>query len=244
MVGEQNHESLLGGLYRRLYDWLCGKHPRLRPWHFQWLDTAYLLRRLGGYLPTLSGRVLDVGCGDMPYRHFFRQTTGYTGIDVVAGGADIVVAPESVWPLANDSFDIVFATQVVEHVENLPHTLGEMLRVCKPGGRIVLSFPFLYNEHGGPFDFQRFTVHGAARLMPCEVEFIETQGGYGSTMVIVTLNWINDMFNLNIVTRLCKAILLPVWAPLCLIMNGLGLLLDCLDRTGKYYNNVFVVFRR
>ena len=136
----------------------------------------------------------------------------------------------------------MFATQVVEHVEDLPHTLREIARVCKSGGVIVLSFPFLYNEYGTPHDFQRFTSHGAARLLPLEVKVLERQGGFGSTVVILTLNWLNDMLNINKFTRLIKALLLPLWVPFSLLMNVFGLLLDQVDTSQKFYNNVFVIF--
>ncbi|MDR7921525.1 class I SAM-dependent methyltransferase [Thermosynechococcus sp. HY213] len=241
---ENNQESRLGRLYRQTYEALCGKHPHLRPWHFQWLDTVYLVRTLKLRLPQLTGRVLDVGCGDKPYRPLFAQATEYVGIDVAGREADYIVAPDAVFPFDDASFDVVLATQVVEHVENLPHTLGEISRVCKPGGMIVLSFPFLYNEHGSPYDFQRFTKHGAARLLPYEVHTLECQGGFGSTVVILTLNWLENSFNANKLTRLLKALTLPLWIPFCLVMNGLGLLLDQIDWTEKFYNNVFVMFRK
>jgi SAM-dependent methyltransferase len=241
---DDNQESRLGRIYRITYEAICGRHPNLRPWHFQWLDTLYLARTLAKRLPQLGGRVLDVGCGDKPYRPLFAQATSYVGIDVGGRGADIVVAPDAVWPLDDASFDVVFATQVVEHVQSLPHTLSEIARVCRLRGVIVLSFPFLYNEHGTPYDFQRFTTHGAARLLPYEVEILEAQGGFGSTVVILTLNWLENSFNINKFTRLVKALMLPLWIPFSLAMNLLGLLLDVVDGTNKFYNNVFVVFRK
>lgn len=85
---ENNQESRLGSLYRQLYEALCGKHPRLLPWHFQWLDTLYLARTLKARLPQLAGRVLDVGCGDKPYRALFSQATDYVGI----GGGRLFIA--------------------------------------------------------------------------------------------------------------------------------------------------------
>lgn len=240
---QNNQESRLGLLYRRVYDWLCGKHPHLRPWHFQWLGTIYLRRTLKTTLPHFVGRVLDVGCGQKPYRVLFTQATEYIGIDVAAG-ADYVVSPHAKFPFEDEAFDVVFATQVVEHVENLPHTLGEMSRVCKSGGVIVLSFPFLYNEHGAPYDFQRFTIYGAGRLFPYEILMVDRQGGFGSTIIILLLNWIEGTLNLSRLTRIFKGLMLPLWMPFCLVMNVLGLLLDRIDRTGSFYNNVFVVFRK
>ncbi|ATS17715.1 hypothetical protein BRW62_01970 [Parathermosynechococcus lividus PCC 6715] len=203
------------------------------------------MRALRDQLPNLKGRVLDVGCGEKPYRPLFSQATDYVGIDVVeVEGADITVVPSGIWPLDDASFDVVFATQVVEHVQYLSHTLSEISRVCKPGGLIVLSFPFLYNEHGAPSDFQRFTIHGAAQLLPYEIEMLERQGGFGSTLVILSLNWLNDMLNTNKLTRFVKVLVFPLWVPFCLAMNLFGLLLDAIDATKNYYNNVLVIFRK
>lgn len=106
--------------------------------------------------------MLDTGCGDKPYRELFSKATEYLGIDV-AEGVDFVVAPGAAFLFEDEALDVVFATKVVEHVENLPHALDEIDRVCRPCGVIVLSFPFLYDEHGTPYDFQRFTSHCAAR---------------------------------------------------------------------------------
>lgn len=38
-------ESRLARAYRKVYETLCGRHPRLRPWHFQYLD-ALVSQRL------------------------------------------------------------------------------------------------------------------------------------------------------------------------------------------------------
>jgi hypothetical protein len=54
-------------IYRATYDTLCGRHPWERHWHFQWLAATDLRRELRRTLPKLSGRVLDVGCGQKPY---------------------------------------------------------------------------------------------------------------------------------------------------------------------------------
>jgi SAM-dependent methyltransferase len=218
----------------------------LRPWHFQWLAVHYLYRGLRRVLPGLGGRVVDVGCGAQPYRDWFGEVTEYVGLDVVPGPAvDLVVAPGEGWPLTDGHFDILLSSQVLEHVEHLERTLSEMDRVLKPGGVAILSFPFLFNEHGAPHDYRRFTAHQAARLLPgYRVLTLERQGGVGSTSAILFLNWVDDSLNRHFATRLLKAPLLPLWILLSGLANLSGWLGDHLDRTGGFYSNVLLVARK
>ncbi|NLC30387.1 MAG: class I SAM-dependent methyltransferase, partial [Chloroflexi bacterium] len=51
-------------------------------------------------------------------------------------------------PLPSDSFDLVFSHEVLEHVQDDQKAIWEMVRVLKPGGRIVLFCP----NRGYPFE--------------------------------------------------------------------------------------------
>ena len=123
------------------------------------------LQRGGG-----GGRCLDVGCGDRPYEDLFAPRQ-YVGVDVKHSGRPVSMKQPDrfydgkVLPYANDSFDLVMSTQVLEHVPDPLALLIEMARVCKPGGEIVVSLPFVYQEHEEPFDFLRFTSFGIAELL-------------------------------------------------------------------------------
>lgn len=48
-------------------------------------------------------------------------------------------------PYADDSFELVTCTEVVEHPENYRHLLREAYRVTKPGGRVIFSTPNVLN---------------------------------------------------------------------------------------------------
>ena len=235
--------STLGRLYRRIYDAVCGRSPYERPWHFQWLSTLYLHRRLSVLLAGYGGRVLDVGCGDKPYRSWFGAVSEYVGIDVTEGPAvDFVVTQGEPWPLQDGYYDIVLSTQVIEHVDDLEFALAQIARVLKPGGLIVLSFPFLYNVHGAPYDYRRFTHFGAGKLLPgYQTVHLETQGGIGSTVVILLLNWIDSALSGSTARRIFKGLLLPFFIALSLLLNLLGLALDAVDRTASFYSNVLLV---
>lgn len=239
-------ESQLGRAYRRIYEILCGKHPNLRLWHFQFLDAFYLYRSLRRHLSELGGRVLDVGCGEQPYRNWLGRVDEYIGIDIAPGPrVDHVIDKNSVWPIPDQSIDLVLCTQVLEHVDDLNHTLNEIRRVLRTGGKAVISVPFIYNEHGAPGDFRRFSAYGAEALFPdWTALLIDRQGGIGSTLMILLLNWIESLLNKRFVTRLLKAILLPIWIMVSFLCNVFGLLLDILDGTSAFYNNVLVIFEK
>ena len=73
-----------------------------------------------------------------------------------------------------------------------------MSRVLKRGGVAILTFPFLYNEHGAPWDYRRFTGYQAAKLFPdAEVLYLDKQGSIGSTMVILFLHWVEASMGLH-----------------------------------------------
>ncbi len=117
-----------------------------------------------------GGQFLDVSCGDRPYEGLFAPGQ-YVGVDVEDSGRPLSMKQPDrfyggkVLPYATDSFDLVMSTQVLEHVPDPLALLAEMARVCKPGGEIVVSLPFAYQEHEEPFDFFRFTSFGIAELL-------------------------------------------------------------------------------
>ncbi len=232
-------------VYRRVYEACCGRHPDLRPWHFQWLATRFVYRRFQEILPTLRGRILDVGCGAKPYRACFTGATEYTGLDITASPAvDVVVEPDERWPLPDEHFDVLLSSQVLQFVPDLDLTLGEMNRVLKRGGTMVLTFPFIYNEHRAPLDLRRFTAYGAATMLSGYDLRIERQGGIGSTLSILALNWIELRLNRSRPARIIKGVVLPLWVILSLAVNLAGLLADQIDSTGAFYSNVLVIARK
>lgn len=241
-------ESALARLYHKIYDALCGRHPRQRPWHFQWLAIKDLHRALRRVLPDVSGRVLDVGCGQQPYRAWMPSGLDYVGLDVegTASRADIRIRSGMPWPLADASFDTVLCTQVLEHVADLDHVMGEIARVLKPGGALIVSVPFAYNQHDWPHDYRRLSVPGTQALLDRDFIILELAGlgGVGSTAGILLLNWVDLALSGTLPKRLVKGLALPLWIVLSGMINLAGWMLDTVDRTGAFYGNVFAVARR
>jgi SAM-dependent methyltransferase len=240
--------SLSGELYLHLYSQLCGRPPLPHPWHFQWLAMRYLTLDLKEVLPSLYGRVLDVGCGDKPYAAWLDGTkvTEHIGIDVFPGPkVDIVITPGMSWPLTTASFDAILCTQVLEHVKDLEHVLSEIHRVLKPGGTLLASIPFAYNVHMDD-DYRRLSLNGARCLLEKEYEIqaLKAQGGIGSTLAVFWLNWLNRATTDHTITRFAKAFLLPAWILISLVTNTAAVFLDRIDSTNSFYGNTFVIARK
>jgi SAM-dependent methyltransferase len=141
---------------------------RRTPLHPQWLlDSRQSVERWAS--PHLTGLILDIGCGDRWLEPLVAGRGHYIGLDSLATGAALYGARPSLFgdaatlPLADASLDCVVLLEVLEHLEHPRRALGEIARVLKPGGRLLLSMPFLYPIHDAPHDFQRYTTHGLAR---------------------------------------------------------------------------------
>ncbi len=233
-------------VYTALYDGICGKHPGVHPWHFQWLALRELNRDVRAVLPTLEGRVLDLGCGQQPYRNHLSAAEAYVGCDIAdAPGVDVVISPGERLPFEDGAFDAVFSSQVFEHIADLGFTIGEIRRVLKAGGALVVSVPFMFQLHGAPHDYRRLSEFGAAQTLEgFRVTELRREGAIGSTLSVLLLGWINVQMNANVLTWGLKALLLPLWVPFCLAVNLAGLLLDLLDGTDSFYHNVLLVARK
>ena len=84
--------------------------------------------------------------------------------DVAHGPNTNIIIDAHQIPFQNDSFDLVIAQAVLEHVLDPFLCVSEIYRVLKPGGIVYAETPFMQQVHGGKFDFHRFTELGHRRL--------------------------------------------------------------------------------
>ena len=109
--------------------------------------------------------VLDVGCGNKPYADLFEGCT-YIGANFTAVDAKPdVVADAMRLPIGSKTVDLVFCSQVLEHVPRPWQLIEECHRVLRPHGWLILSAPFYWPLHEEPHDYFRFTRYGLEILL-------------------------------------------------------------------------------
>jgi len=100
--------------------------------------------------------VLDIGCGPghlaKLIKNCFPQTVVY-GVDfsesAIAKAKEVL---DCSWklnidlqdiPVQRHHYDVILCTEVLEHVYDVPHVLGEINRLLRPSGKVLISVPNL-----------------------------------------------------------------------------------------------------
>jgi ubiquinone/menaquinone biosynthesis C-methylase UbiE len=161
LAPERTFEALLDEHWR-----LIGKRPELAA-----RFTSHELKAAAKSKPIVDaieaaggrvdGRVLEVGCGTAALAAAF----GERGADVVAtdvslrwlvlaqkrlsesaaGNVELVACAAEALPFSDESFDVVAASDVIEHVEDPRRFAAESARVLRPGGVLFLATPNRYS---------------------------------------------------------------------------------------------------
>ncbi len=127
---------------------------------------------VGSSADDFFGKVLDVGCGSMPYREVIlanERIVEYVGMDIESS-VDYGVKCDIVWdgsriPVQNEAFDCVLTTEFLEHHAEPAAVLKEMHRVMTKGGFFFATVPFIWNLHELPHDEFRYTPFSLQRMM-------------------------------------------------------------------------------
>lgn len=148
--------------------------------------------------PFCSGRILEIGAGiGNISQHFINQNSeihlsdirdNYISIlkqkysDKAIDISKIDIASDEFDTLYSDlinSFDTVFALNVVEHIENDRQALKNIKKLLKPGGHCVILVP-AYNALYNTFDkalehYRRYTKKSLIKLMQNEFKIHHKQ---------------------------------------------------------------------
>jgi SAM-dependent methyltransferase len=123
-------------------------------------DTVALVTALVDGDPT-GLTLLDVGGGPGYFASAFEAVgLNYLGVEPDAsemhagpagepGSGSFVRASGMALPIADDSVDVCLSSNVAEHVTDPWRMAGEMIRVTRPGGLVVLSYTVWLGPFGG-----------------------------------------------------------------------------------------------
>src|SRR5262249_6192357 len=107
----------------------------------------------------------DYGSGGSPYRSLFPRAD-YRRADFLQADSDqldYVLDAYSRVQQESQTFDLILSTQVAEHVTHPAVYFAECLRLPQPGRRLYCMTHGTFEDHGVPYDFQRWTADGLAR---------------------------------------------------------------------------------
>ncbi len=118
----------------------------------------------------ITGRVLSIGSSSdddgsgTPYRDYFKSASWYVTSEPTPGTCDLVLDIREMW-LDGCSYDAIFCSGVLEHVDDCHAAVRECWRVLKTGGAFLVGVPFAQPLHRAPQDFWRFTEYGVRFLL-------------------------------------------------------------------------------
>jgi len=132
--------------------------------------TKSLLRREEyRYLSKLriDGKILDIGGSKKSGYHELIQGdhTFVVGNIDESYGIDVVFDAQEQWPFEEGVFDAVLLINVLEHLYGYKTAIDESQRVLIKGGKAVGVVPFMFNVHGSPNDYFRYTRSSINRLL-------------------------------------------------------------------------------
>jgi ubiquinone/menaquinone biosynthesis C-methylase UbiE len=135
------------------------------------LQVVSVYRHIKAFLSKTKGNLLDLGCGESPYRFLVNEKTNtYFGVDIADATkfdydrSDITHFDGKNIPFPNEYFDNMMCTEVLEHVEEYQILVDEVYRVLKPRGSALFTIPWSARYHYIPYDYFRYTPSSLQKI--------------------------------------------------------------------------------
>lgn len=204
---------------------LKSKNPDYIHLYFLLRDIEKAIQKYG------KGDLLDLACGNKPYEEWYKPVTKtQVGCDIAqsSGNRVDVICLATDLKFADNSFDTVLCTQVLEHVFDHHTLLKEAYRVLRPGGYIILTVPFCWELHEVPYDFFRVTRHGLEELFKEQnfaIDTIKANGGKWAAMFQMFINTVYSTFKYKTVkAKILKIIFMEL--RLTWLINKIAIWID------------------
>jgi len=195
----------------------------------------------------ITGKTLDIGCGDKHYELLFKKVTQYVGMDIEVSGhvshhskVDVYYDGK-IFPFDNESFDSAVCFEVLEHVFNPDDFLSEIYRILKPESKFLITVPFIWDEHEQPYDYARYSSFGLKHLFEKNGFTIEKHIKYLNNFRLIHL-LINTYIYKTVKQVLPGFFAIPIILFLTSIINLLGIFAILIPKNHDFYfGNMFVL---
>ncbi len=165
-----------------------------------------------------GSKIIDIGGSKLSKRGMFNINeydldVKYLNIsekaepDYLADAADI--------PVEDNTFDGAILGEVLEHISHPESVLKEAHRVMKSGASLLITTPFLFQIHGDPDDYLRYTDSWYKKILEeigFTVELVDRHGGYFSVLTNQLKNFFHqskfDNFRIKFLSKLLLKYLL------------------------------------
>ncbi len=125
---------------------------------------------------VLDGAILDIGGSKRSgYHELIKGNHIITTVNINPEyECDLVFDIQGKFPLEDEKYDSIISLNVFEHIYNFHNAFRESNRVLKIGGKFIISTPFMFNIHGSPDDYFRYTKSSLIRILK-ENDFVDIE---------------------------------------------------------------------
>lgn len=193
----------------------------------------------------LDGNILDVGCGSKPYQNLFINKLSYVGLEYESS----VLIEKKIqvehtykgdkFPFEDQKFDSIVCFQVLEHVFNPEQFIGELNRVVKCNGKVLLTVPFVWDEHEQPYDFGRYSSYGLKALFERKgfkvIEQFKSTTGFRAVLQLIMLS----IYKALPKNKIVKYLIIPIPN---ILVNLLSLIFS--ERANDFYLDNIILLEK
>jgi len=141
-----------------------------------------------------GSKILNIGSGGTIMKEI-EKNLKHRDISVQSTDIDPDRKPDFVDDITDtklqpDGFDYIVCAEVIEHVTQPQPAADNLLRILKPGGRCLVSTPYIFPTHDAPHDYFRYTEFGL-RLLFLKFELVELKAKTTWWETLLLLAWRN-----------------------------------------------------
>ena len=159
---------------------------------------------------SVDGDILDIGGSKKSGYHelILGQHKIITGNIDPSYGADILFDAQKKWPFDDARFSCVLFINVLEHLFEYNTAISEAYRVLGGGGKVVGVVPFMFNLHGSPSDYFRYTRFALERMFLDagfkSIEIKELGSGAFGVIYHALIGFVKWQWLVHLLIYLCK----------------------------------------